>query len=214
VGGVAGITLGLLAFLLAFVVSLAATRFENRKGLVMDDATSTRTVVYRAELLGEPAQSEVRALLTEYVDIRLNAIEETTNLAAVAERSGEILRQVWAIAAQAGANGGSESASLFIDSVNDLMTVNTERVFVTIQYHLPWAILATIYIIAILGMVLEGAQSQFQGNRNLIPMVVLVVVLSVVILLIFDLDRTTAGFMQISQQPMLDLQAELHEAQG
>ena len=210
VGSVAGIILGLLAFLLAFIVSFAANRFDDRKALVMDDATSTRKVVLRAQLLGEPAQSEVRALLTEYVDIRLDAIESSGDLAPAEERSNEILNQVWAIAAQAGANGGSESISLFIDSVNDLMTVNTSRTFLTINYHLPYTILAAIYLIAFLSMVLEGAQSRFQGSRNLVSMVVLVIVLSVVILLIFDLDRTTEGFLQISQQPMIDLQTELH----
>jgi hypothetical protein len=212
VGSVAGITLGLLAFLLAFIVSLALSRFDTRKELVMDDATSIRTAVLRAELLGEPTQSEVRTLLTEYVDVRLNATQ-TGNIPAAAQRSNELLDQVWAIAAEAGANGGSESASLFIQSVNDTMTVNTERVFVTTQTRLPFTILVAIYIISFLSLVLEGAQSQFQGNRNLVSMVVLVVVLSVVLLLIFDLDRPQEGFLQVSQQPMLDLQAELHAAQ-
>jgi hypothetical protein len=212
VGGIAGITLGLLGFLLAFVVTLAAARFDTRKGLVMEDAISIRTAALRSELLGESVQSEVTALLAEYVDIRLDVIQ-TGDLAAAVQRSNELLSQVWAIAAQAGADGGSESGSLFIQSVNDMINVNTERAFMAIYSRLPFTILVAIYIIALLSLVLAGLHSQFQGSRNLVSMVVLVVVLATVFLLIVDLDRPQEGLLVISQQPMIDLQAELHAAQ-
>ena len=212
VGGVTGIIMGLLAFLLAFVVSMAVSRFDTRKGLVMSDATSIRTAALRADLLGEPAESEVRALLSEYVDVLMNAVETTGSVAAAGERSDEILSQVWAFAAQAGADGGSESAALFIESVNDLITVNTERVIVATNSRLPYTILAVIYICAFLSFVLVGSQSHFQGNRNQVSLVVLVIVLSMVIMLIFDLDRPQEGFLRISQQPMIDVQTELESA--
>lgn len=209
IGAVAGVTLGLLAFLLAFIVGVAATRFDNRRALVMADANVIRTANLRADLLGEPATSAVNGLLTEYVDVRL-AASETGDVATAVARSGEILDELWDIAAVGGADGGTESASLFIQSVNDVINVNAERVFSVTQTRLPFPLVGGIYLIAFLSLMLEGSHSRFQGTRNLVSMVILIAVLSIVILLIVDLDRPQEGLLQISQQPMIDLQAQLH----
>ena len=73
-GTMVGATLGLLAFILAFTFSLAASRFDNRRQLVLDEADAVGTTYLRAGMLPERGQ-QVRDLLREYVAARLDALQ-------------------------------------------------------------------------------------------------------------------------------------------
>ena len=54
VGANLGIELGLLTFMVAFFIGMAASRFDTRLHLVLADANSIGTTALRAELLPEP----------------------------------------------------------------------------------------------------------------------------------------------------------------
>src|SRR5262245_43324784 len=71
VGEMVAATLALLAFLLAFTFGLAASRFDVRRGLVVDEANAIGTTYLRAALLPEPHRTAVRKLLRNYADVRL-----------------------------------------------------------------------------------------------------------------------------------------------
>ncbi len=72
VGEMVAATLALLAFMLAFTFGMAASRFEVRRGLVIDEANAIGTTYLRAGLLPEPYREEVRKLLRECVSVRLD----------------------------------------------------------------------------------------------------------------------------------------------
>src|SRR5262245_9052869 len=84
VGALAAATLGLLAFILAFTFGLAAQRFDTRKQLVLDEANSIGTTYLRAGMLPE-RREEIRSLLRQYVDVRLEAAR-TGNVAEAVRR--------------------------------------------------------------------------------------------------------------------------------
>jgi hypothetical protein len=71
VGAMVGAILGLLAFMLAFTFSLAASRFEARRQVILEEANAIGTTYLRARLLPEPQRSEVAKLLREYTDVGL-----------------------------------------------------------------------------------------------------------------------------------------------
>ena len=75
VGEMVAATLALLGFMLAFTFGLAASRFDVRRGLVIDEANAIGTTYLRAGLLPEPHRSDVQSLLREYVDVRLEAVQ-------------------------------------------------------------------------------------------------------------------------------------------
>src|SRR5436190_24064951 len=73
VGTMVGATLGLLAFILAFTFGLASSRFDNRRQLLLDEANALGTTYLRAGILPEQTE-EIRVLLRNYVDTRLEAV--------------------------------------------------------------------------------------------------------------------------------------------
>ena len=128
VGAMVAAVLGLLAFMLAFTFSMAASRFESRRQAVLEEANAIGTTYLRARLLPEPQRGEVAKLLREYVDVRVRGIREGKIAEAVA-RSEELHEQLWSQAtAAAEKNPGSIMTGLFIQSLNDVIDLHAKRV--------------------------------------------------------------------------------------
>src|SRR5262245_19289658 len=116
-GTMVGATLGLLAFVLAFTFGLAATRFDNRRQLLLDEANAIGTTYLRAGMLPERGQ-QVRDLLRDYVAARLDALQQG-KLGEGIRRSEDIQQKVWTEAENVGNNNpNSIVVGLFVQSLN------------------------------------------------------------------------------------------------
>ena len=94
VRGLVGGMLGLEAFMLAFTFGAAASHFDTRRQSLLDEANAIRTAYLRADLLPEPHRAEIRNLLREYVDVRLEGVRSGKIEQAIA-RSEELQNQLW-----------------------------------------------------------------------------------------------------------------------
>jgi len=205
IGAMIAATLGLWAFLLAFLVGIATDRFDARRALVVEEANSIGTTYLRAGYLPEPYASQSRVLLREYAGERLKLVELPTYPAA-RQRSEEIHPLLWAIAQELVATQPpTEVLALYIDSLNQTIDLHTSRVTALTTARIPFTIYIGMYLVAMLGLFLLGFQSGFYGKRNLIVTLVLILIFSSVMLLIIDLDRSWGGFLRVNQQPMIDL---------
>jgi hypothetical protein len=210
IGGAVGALLGLLAFLLAFTFGIAASRFDARRHLLLDEVNSIGTTYLRAGMLPEPGRTELRKLLREYVDVRSNLAVHPDELASGIARSEELQDRMWAsatVAAQADTH--SEVTALMIDSLNETIDLHTKRVVYGMQYRVPSVIWVVLGLVALLSMLAMGYQFGLTGTRNLLISTVLGVSFSLVILLIADLDRGAEGNLRVNQQPLLELQEKL-----
>jgi hypothetical protein len=75
----------LVSLLLGFTLTLAASRFAERRSLLVEEAISIGTTYLRASTLPQPYRDHSRQLLREYVDTRL----ELDNVGANASRFNE-----------------------------------------------------------------------------------------------------------------------------
>src|ERR1043166_1197380 len=127
VGTMVGATLGLLAFILAFTFGLAAARFDARRQVLLDEANAIGTTYLRAGILPERGE-QIRALLREYVDARLEAVQ-SGNIAEGISRSEIIQQQLWSHAeAVGGQNPNSIVVGLFVQSLNEVIDLHAKRV--------------------------------------------------------------------------------------
>lgn len=212
-GTIIGATLGLLGFLLVFTFGLAAERLQARKQLLLSEINAIGTTYLRAGLLLEPHKSEIRKLLREYVDIRANLAKEKTSLLEkireARQRSDLLQDQMWQHAeAIAKADRSSEIDALFINSLNEMIDLQTSRVTV-FKYRIPTTIWNVLFFITILSMVTVGYQAGLSGKSCFKIGIVLALTFAIVILLIVDLDRAIEGSLRVSQKPMLELQKKL-----
>ena len=209
VGEMVAATLALLAFMLAFTFGLAASRFDVRRGLVIDEANAIGTTYLRAGLLPEPHRSDVRSLLREYVDVRLEAVQPG-KLSQSIGRSEELHARLWAHAAAVGEkNPGSIVVGLFIASLNDVIDLHAKRLALGVRNRIPGTIWAALYFVAIIGTSVMGYHAGLAGSGRSLALLALVLAFSAVVTLIADLDRPQEGLLQVSQQTMIELQKTL-----
>ena len=204
VGAIVGATLGLLAFLLAFTFGLAANRFDARKGFVLEEANAIGTTYLRAALLPEPQRAEIRALLREYVDTRLQIVQPDKAPHAL-RRSAQLQDELWSRATAAAEQVPAPIAALFITSANELIDLHSKRVNLGIRNRVPISIWAALYFVSIVTMAAVGYYSGMTATRRSPAILALVLTFSAVILLIADLDRPYEGLLTVSQQALLDL---------
>jgi hypothetical protein len=210
-----GATLGLLAFVLAFTFGMATSRYDTRRQLVLDDVIAIRTADLRAQQIPEPRRAELRALLREYVDVRVKGVLAPGELPHALKRSGELQDTLWSRAADLGKEGAAVPfAAAFAQSIIQLIDLHSRRVTAGLQNSIPGTIWIALYCLTGLAMAITGYRSGIAGRRNMIAMLTMVLAFSAVILLIADLDRPQEGFLKVNQQAMLDLQAKLHERSG
>lgn len=213
VGAMVGGTLGLLALVLAFTFGLAASRFDEKKRVLLDEANAIGTTYLRAALLEEPARTEVRDLLREYVDVRLDAIRPG-QLDRAVRRSEELHGRLWSHAVAAGERGPtSQTVSLFIQSLNELIDLHAERLMVGVRSRIPLPIWTVLYGVAMLALGAMGYHAGLARPRRPLAFIVVAAAFAAVMWMTFDLDRSQQGLFRVSQQPLIDVKNSMAVAQ-
>ena len=211
VGAMVGSILGLLALVLAFTFNLAATRFDLRRQVVLEESNAVGTAFLRAQFLPEPQRSAIRDLLREYVEVRLRGVEQGQTTAAVA-RSEELHALLWTQTTAAVADSpDSILAGLFVESLNHLIDIHAKRILIGLRNRIPIVIWGILSGLAVLGMFSVGYQAGIAATLRSPAMFGLVLAFVFVLYLILDLDRATQGLFQVSQESMHHLQESLHD---
>ncbi len=208
-GMLVGSLLALMAFLLAITMGMASDRFDTRRGFVLAEANSVGTTYLRAGYLPEPASSESRGLLVEYVPLRI-ATDDLPTLGANMARSVEIHTALWSIAEElARATPESDVLALYIDSLNETIDMHETRVTAGLFARVPETVLVLLIIGSALTLGMVGYSAGLTRRRSPLTAVVMIIVLGAVITLVIDLDRPGGGFITVSQQPIIDLQGQI-----
>jgi len=75
--------------------------------------------------------------------------------------------------------------------------------------RVPAPVIFVVGLISLLAMVLVGYLYGLGGRRHLLSTGILAAAIAAVLLVIIDLDRPQRGLIQVSPQPMIDLQNRL-----
>jgi len=207
-----GAVLGLLALMIGFTFAMALTRFEARRDAVLNEANAIGTTALRARLLPAPHDAEALKSLREYVKIRLNITQRVVTpaeLKAAIGRSNEIQEELWRNAKNLAAKDtGFVPTGLFIQSLNEMIDNQGKRLH-ALRSRVPNIVFLALYGVAIVAFIFAGYANGLGARRVRLPIYLMGALVSAVILLIQDLDRPTAGFINISQQPMIDTAASI-----
>lgn len=208
VGAMVGAALALLGFLLAFVTSIAIGNFNDRRHLVVIEANAIGTTYLRAGYLDEPYRAVSRQLLKEYVDLRIKALNRAETQSAI-DRSEQIHDQLWLLAEDVAKSEPTPTVSLYLSALNEVIDLHTERISAELGFRVPPTIVLGLYLVAILTMTLIGIYDSYREKHNRAALIMLVLIVSVVFLVIIDLDRSNVGLLQIPQKALIELQQKL-----
>ncbi len=209
-GVIVGAILGLMAFLLAVTMGMASDRFDTRRGVVLQEANAIGTAFLRADYLPEPYRGEVQQLFREYVPVRILDSADVADVAVRIARSDELLQEIWQTSTEAVTSAGSSDVlALYVESVNDVIDINSARIAAGVYARVPDTILLILLVGTILSLGMVGYSAGLAGKRSLITATVLIIALGAVLMLVIDLDRSRDGFLRVSQQPIIDLQRQI-----
>jgi hypothetical protein len=205
VGAMVAATLGLLAFVLAFTFGLAASRFDARRTVVVNEANSIGTTYLRAGLLPDERAARIRPLLRKYVDARLEAAR-TGDLTTAQRRSDELQRALWTEAELVGRQyPESIVVGLFIQALNATIDIHATRMFAVLQGRIPIVLWLALFVVTVLTMAGVGYFCGMSRSRRTPEVLVLAVTFSSILVLVADLDRPLDGLMRVNQQAMIDV---------
>ena len=209
-GMLVGSIVALMAFLLAITTGMASDRYDTRRLMVLDDANAIQTAYLRAGYIAEPGSSEARTLLQSYLPLRITSSDPAAVQAAIVQ-SEALQRQLWAIAENAARADSSDVTALFVESINDVIIVHEQRVTAGIYARVPPTILWILVLGSALSLGMVGYSAGLTKKRSPVSAIALIVALGAVLTLAVDLDRPRDGFVQVSQQPLIDLERQLNE---
>jgi len=200
-GYVVSAVLGLLALLLGFTFSLATDRFDARRLLVLEEANAIGTAYLQTQLLGEPHRSRLSGLLVSYTENKiLLALSQRRDREPLLKKDDKLLTDIWAATA-AGFDSikSLDFSSTFVKSINYMIDLDASRRAARMA-HVPALVFAVllIYMIVtagVLGYVLSASRGRYTAGF-------LLLLLTMSLMLIIDIDRPTMGGINESQRPM------------
>jgi hypothetical protein len=200
--------LGILALLLGFTVSMAVSRFEIRKQLVLEEADAIGTSSLRAQLLPGPAGPEIASLLRQYVNVRVQygtAGNDLARLEDLNKQTARLQTEFWTrTAAYAQQDPNPVRVGLLLQSLNQAIDLGEAR-WMAFQNHVPESVIYVNAAVGLLSAMLVGYSFGVNGRRNIFSVCMLAVSITLVLAVIIDLDRPRSGYIRVSQQPMIDL---------
>ena len=200
---------GMLALLLAFTLSMAINRYETRRQLVLEEANAIGTTYLRAKMLPAPYASEAAELLRQYVANRLEFFDagiDQQRLRADNEQAAQLQRQLWSIATTTSAQDNRAiSTSLFVQALNDTIDLQATRL-AAFQNRVPETVIWLLLGVAVATVGVVGYNNGLGNRHHTFGALTLIVLITIIIWVIIDLDRPLRGLIQVSQQSIVSLQ--------
>ena len=210
VGAVEGAVYGLLGLLIAFTFSGAATRYDSRKLLIVEEANAIGTAYLRLDLLPAGAQASLKEKFRQYVDSRLEIYQKLPDKKAAKaafDKSTSYQNAIWAEAVAASQSSSSSSPTmLLLPALNQMIDITTTRT-VASQVHPPSIVYFLLMGLALVSALLAGYSMGESRSHNWLHTLLYAAILSLAIYVILDLEYPRLGLIRIdaADQLLLDL---------
>jgi len=203
-GIVRGATFAVVAFLIGFAFSGAASRYVDRLDVIVTEANALGTAWLRADTLPEPARGKLKTALREYTADRVALLREDDMQAILARiaRTGGFHDRLWQAALE-GTQGNPSLALLVLPSINDVIDLHTVHLSAA-RRHLPTAIFVALLVTAGLSLGL-AAFGHGQVNRRFLTLDSMYgIVLAAALWMTVDLDYPRYGFIRANIAPLVE----------
>jgi len=204
--------LGFMGLVLAFGISLAIGRYEERRTDVVDEANAIGTSYLRAQMIAEPQRSRSLDLLRRFNDISITLGRQVPGSSAQLSKvasSGQVERRLWSLAGQALDRAPSDGAPrLYVESLNEMFDVQSSRV-AGLGNRIPTPVLLLEIVGSALALAVLAMHLSTLGGPGVFSVVVAAILLGVILLVTFDLDRPTRGLINVPVTPLVQERAAM-----
>jgi len=203
--------LGVVGLVLAFGLSLAVGRYEDRRAATVTEANAIGTSYLRAQLIAEPARKQSLELFPRYTDLAIQVSKEvpgSSGMRRTTAAENVLQRQLWHLAGQSIAAAPLATAPrLYVDSLNETFDSQSARLS-ALTNRVPGAVLALEVVGAAIAIGLLSLHIAVLG-RGLIAMLAAAALVTLLLLVTFDLDRPTRGLIKVPDTPLVAARASM-----
>ncbi|SDJ53492.1 hypothetical protein [Aliiruegeria lutimaris] len=201
-----GAMLALLGLLLGFAFSSALGWREERQAALVQEAAAISTAFLTASLVNDPGRSDLQSQLLAYANTRIASRADIGSMEAwnaFLERTLEAQAKVWPATMQAiGGTTSDPIRAAVVRSVTDMLDAHTYRLAAAAEQIPPPAKLM-IFLASVVAIFVVGNRTAMQGKTLTWHVFAFAGLLSVVMIVIFDLDRALEGTMRVNTDTML-----------
>jgi hypothetical protein len=204
---------GLMGLLVAFTFYGAATQYEARRNLIVDEANAIDTAYLHLDLLQPSAQAELRESFRKYVRSRLEIYQRIPDWEGVDAVKREVMhstalqREIWrqVVAASKGPDYSTAQTLVVppIDRMIDIATIQT----VALQKHSPPVVWGMLALTLVASCVLAGYSMSLSGRRNWVHIIAFSLLFTAVVYVNIDFEYPRMrGFIQLEEMDKLLVQ--------
>lgn len=203
----------LLGLLVAFTFSGAASRFDARRHLIVEEANDLGTAWLRLDLLPAEAQPLVRDKFRRYVDERVALYRERDPQRAKAHlhRAVSLQHEIWKLSVAACRDGCSTAAtSLVLSSQNQMIDITTTRLMAA-HMHPPPLVYGMLLLLVLTASLVAGYGMGLHAFHGWFHMLAFALTLTLAIYVIVDFEYPRLGLLRIDDfdQLLVDLQTQI-----
>lgn len=210
-GVLQGALLGVVGLILAFGLTLAIGRYEDRRAATVTEANAIGTSYLRAQLIAEPARSRSLRLFRRYVDLAIRVSKEvpgSPGMRRTTAAEGVFQRRLWRLAGESiDAAPNASAPRLYVDSLNTTFDAQLSRLS-SLTNRVPSSVLVLEVVGAAIAIGLLALHIAVLG-RGLVAMIAAAALITLLLLVTFDLDRPTRGLIQVPDTPLVATRASM-----
>jgi hypothetical protein len=197
-GAVEGAVFALMGLLIAFSFSGAASRFDQRRQLIIEEANAIGTAYLRLDLLPPDTQPKMRDLFRRYLDSRLEVYRGLPDLSAAMAaltRSFALQGEIWKGALEA-SRSEPQARFLLVPALNQMFDITTTRT-ASVRMHPPTIIFGMLGFVALACALFAGYAMAGSKSRSLVHSVGFVIILTLTVYVILDLEFPRMGLIRV-----------------
>jgi len=213
-GPVEGAVFALFGLLMAFTFSGAASRFNEKRMLIAEEANTIETAYLRLQLVPQSAP-RIRDLFRQYVDSRLKTYRLLPDMKAAGLemiKSKNIQEEIWTESVAATLVKGAHPAAgwILLPALNDMIDMMTTRTM-ALQVHPPRIIFALLFALGLICSLLAGYRMSAGRHRSWLHIFGFTVITVIVVYVILDAEYPRAGLIRLesADQVLVDVRANM-----
>jgi hypothetical protein len=192
--------IGLLFFLLAFTFGMSGSRYDSRRTIIVEEANDIGTALLRSDLYPDTERTLFRKDFKEYVEARIQYYEVGPDVKGILKAdslSQAISARLWKRASDLSKNPANLAATQqMIPALNTMIDVTTSRLAGE-RAKVPESILIMLFLLALITAFYSGYSEGRKGKIDWLVQTGFCLLVSLVILFTYDLDRPRRGFVNL-----------------
>lgn len=203
---VEGAVFALMGLLLAFSLSGALQRFDERRSLILQETVAIQTAADRIELMDVASRDRLREKLGNYIEARLAIFRGNVDLSigeyaafdpALLRESEHRRTELWKDAAALCPFGISVTGcALFLPALNDAFEAASLRKGAN-ERHPPQIVFVMLFGLALAASLLAGFSMAASNSASYLHALIFATALAVLIYIISDIEFPRLGLIRV-----------------